>query len=253
MAGFEQSGAPIELRSLPAMFDDSVARFASRPAIDFLGRRWTFGQLGDLVSRAARGLQDLGVGKGVQVGLCLPNTPYSVIFYYAALKAGGTVVNFNPLYVERELKQQIADSGTTVMVVPDLAMICRKVDAVAAETGLRKVIICPMAAHPSAGQGGPVHAAQTEGAGALRARRAACALHAGDRATRAAQSRTGLAAGGRGGAAIHRRHHRHAQGRDAVPRESDGEYAADDRAHAEPERVAGARARRCCRCSMSSR
>lgn len=146
MAGFEQSGAPIELRSLPAMFDDSVARFASRPAIDFLGRRWTFGQLGDLVSRAARGLQDLGVGKGVQVGLCLPNTPYSVIFYYAALKAGGTVVNFNPLYVERELKQQIADSGTTVMVVPDLAMICRKVDAVAAETGLRKVIICPMAA-----------------------------------------------------------------------------------------------------------
>ena len=61
------------------MFDAAVARFASRPAIDFLGRRWTYRQLGEQVDRAARGLQDLGVGKGSMVGLCLPNTPYSVV------------------------------------------------------------------------------------------------------------------------------------------------------------------------------
>ena len=38
-------------------------------------------------------------GRGDKVGLCLPNTPYFVIFYYAALKAGAVVVNYNPLYV----------------------------------------------------------------------------------------------------------------------------------------------------------
>ena len=64
---------------------------------------------------------------GDRLGLCLPNTPYFVIFYYAALKAGLVVVNYNPLYVTRELRHQIEDSGTTTMVVPDLAAIYDKV------------------------------------------------------------------------------------------------------------------------------
>jgi long-chain acyl-CoA synthetase len=144
VAGFEPREA-IAAQSLVAMFDQAAARFASCPAIDFLGRRWSYSQLSELVNRAARGLQDLGVRQGVSVGLCLPNTPYSVIFYYAVLKAGGTVVNYNPLYVERELKHQILDSDTTFMVVPDLARISSKVEAVALESGLRKIVLCPMA------------------------------------------------------------------------------------------------------------
>src|SRR4051794_37025293 len=86
--GLEPARPTGEARSMATLFDRAVARFSSRPAIDFLGRRWSYGQLGDLVDRAARGLQDLGVGKGSMVGLCLPNTPYSVIFYFAVLKAG---------------------------------------------------------------------------------------------------------------------------------------------------------------------
>jgi long-chain acyl-CoA synthetase len=134
----------VELVTLPALLEATVARFSLRPAIDFLGRRWSYGQLGGLVRQAARGLQDLGIGPGTKVGLCLPNTPYSVILYFAVLRAGGTVVNYNPLYVERELRQQVADSGTTVMVVPDLSMIYSKVDAILRDGGLESIIICPM-------------------------------------------------------------------------------------------------------------
>ena len=113
--------------------------------MDFLGRRWSYAQLGRAVERVAAGLQGIGVGKGVRVGLCLPNTPYSVICFFAILRAGGIVVNYSPLYVERELKHQIVDSGTTIMVVPDLSVIHRKVAAVAAETGLRHIVVCPFA------------------------------------------------------------------------------------------------------------
>lgn len=141
-----RNGSAIPLRSMVEMFETSVARHADRPAIDFLGRKWSFHALGEAVDKAARGLRALGVGKGVRVGLCLPNTPYSVVMFFATLKAGGIVVNFNPLYVERELRHQIQDSGTTIMVVPDLQMICAKVEALAAETGLRKLIVCPMGA-----------------------------------------------------------------------------------------------------------
>lgn len=135
---------PLAVSPVGDLLDSTVARFGNRPAMEFLGRRWTYAALGALVARATRGLQDLGVGRGTMVGLCLPNTPYSVIFYYAALNAGATVVNYNPLYVERELAYQIKDSGTTVMVVLDLEMIYRKVANVAEAAGLKTLIVCPM-------------------------------------------------------------------------------------------------------------
>ncbi len=131
--------------SLDDLLRAAVAQWGGQPAMDFLGRRWMYWQLGALVDRATRGLQDLGVGPGVKVGLCLPNTPYYVVLYYAVLRAGGTVVNYNPLYVERELTHQILDSGTTIMAVMDLEAVYRKVANVASATGLRRLIVCPMA------------------------------------------------------------------------------------------------------------
>ena len=132
--------------ALPALLDQTVARMPDAPALDFMGRRHTYRQLGELVARAARGLQTLGVKAGDRVGLCLPNTPYFPIFYFAALKLGAVIVNFNPLYVERELDFQIRDSGATVMVTVDLAMIHGKLSKVAKGAGLRKIVVCPFAA-----------------------------------------------------------------------------------------------------------
>lgn len=132
-------------RLLTDLLDATLVRHPDWTAVDFLGRRWTWAEIGDAVRRAARGLQDLGLRHGDRVGLCLPNTPYSVILYFAVLRAGGIVVNFNPLYAERELAHQIADSGCRFMAVPDLRSIAGKVAAVADETGLEKIILCPMA------------------------------------------------------------------------------------------------------------
>ncbi len=125
--------------------DQAAARFADRPAIDFLGKRWSYRELGDLIDRAALGFRHLGVHAGVHVGLCLPNTPYYVICYYAILKAGGTVVNYNPLYVERELDHQVQDSKTTIMVTLDLKQIYPKVAALLEKSGLERVVVCSMA------------------------------------------------------------------------------------------------------------
>lgn len=138
---------PVSFRTGPVfdLLDASVRNHGARPALSFLGRRWSYADVGRMVDEAAAGLQRLGVRKGVRVGLCLPNTPYSVVFYFAILKAGGIVVNYSPLYVERELKHQILDSGTTIMIVPDLRIIHSRVAAIAAEAGLQKIIVCPFA------------------------------------------------------------------------------------------------------------
>lgn len=106
--------------TLVTMFDAAVARFSTRPAMDFLGRTWTYGELGDAVARAAEGFRRLGIEPGARVGLCLPNTPFHIISYFGALKAGAIIVNFSPLYVEEELAAQAKDSSTELMITVDL-------------------------------------------------------------------------------------------------------------------------------------
>ncbi|MDO6414865.1 long-chain fatty acid--CoA ligase [Sphingomonas sp. BIUV-7] len=131
-------------RLLTDLLDATVARHPDWTAIDFLGRTWSYGEIGALVERAARGLQDQGLKPGDRFGLCLPNSPYFVILYFAVLRIGGIVVNFNPLYVERELEHQIKDSGTRMMAVPDLVQIHGKVLNVAETSKLDRIIVCPM-------------------------------------------------------------------------------------------------------------
>jgi long-chain acyl-CoA synthetase len=136
---------PFDDRLLPRALVDSVRDLPNRPAMEFLGRGYSYRDLGRLVDAAAAGLQALGMEKGDRVGLCLPNTPYSVILYYAVLKGGGVVVNFNPLYTPREIEHQVRDSGATIMAVPNLKDFQGKVDGLAERTGLRAVIVCSLA------------------------------------------------------------------------------------------------------------
>ena len=53
----------------------------------------------------------MAFGEGVKVGLLMPNSPAFVVFYNGILKAGGTVVNFNPLYSQEELELQARDAA----------------------------------------------------------------------------------------------------------------------------------------------
>ncbi len=127
------------------IFDDAVVRHPDKPCIRFLGSVLSFADIGRRVDRTAQALQSLGVGKGVKVGLLLPNTPTYVVFYYGILKAGGTVVNFNPLYSLDEIKHQIHDSGTELMVTLDLALMFEKVEALIEQGVLQRAIVAEFA------------------------------------------------------------------------------------------------------------
>ena len=128
------------------ILNSAVAQFAARPAIYFEGLSLTYAELGALSDKVAAGLQKLGVGKGVKVGLFMPNTHYSVAFYYGILKSGATVVNYNPLYVERELEFQIGDSETDYMVTLDMPAMFDKANNVLRNTRLKGIIVCPSGA-----------------------------------------------------------------------------------------------------------
>lgn len=111
-------------------------------AIDFMGRTLTYQELCKTVDRVAAGLQDLGVTKGDRVGISLPNTPYSVIMFFAVQKIGGIVVNLNPLYVEHEVHQILETADVSVLVVSDLKAIVEHTYRAALGTNVRHVVVC---------------------------------------------------------------------------------------------------------------
>jgi long-chain acyl-CoA synthetase len=145
--------APVVASAVPQILDDAIAKWGERPAIDFMGRKITYGELGQLVARAAKGLQNLGVGPGVHVGLYLPNSPHAIISLFGILKAGGTVVNYSPLDAEKVLEHKVDDSETDFIVTLNVPALYPQMDRLLGKTRLKGLIvgeIAEMASNPAA-------------------------------------------------------------------------------------------------------
>ena len=121
----------------------ACARNPSAVALDFLGGTTTFGELAKKIVAFAGALQSqYGVKKGSRVALMLPNTPFYPIAYYGVLRAGGTVVNCNPLYTIPELSHITANAGADIMVTLDLKQIFEKGETLLAAGHVKSLIVC---------------------------------------------------------------------------------------------------------------
>ena len=133
--------AKIKGEPLYRLLDDSAAKFPDNEMVDFMGKIYSYSQILDMVDRAAEGFKNLGVKKGVNVGIFLPNCPQFIISYFAILKAGGTVVNFSPLYSKSELENQIKDSGVKMMVTLSLKELYSKLSELLGKGDFNKIIV----------------------------------------------------------------------------------------------------------------
>jgi long-chain acyl-CoA synthetase len=144
---WDQSFAPL---SLPDMLAASVARRGDAAMLDFMGRRFSYAEVARGAARVARGLQQLGIGKGSRVGLFLPNVPHYVAAYYGALAIGATVVNFSPLYTARELEDQVEDSGTDTLFTVSAAALLPTALKVLDGSSLERLVVGSVAGGLSA-------------------------------------------------------------------------------------------------------
>ena len=110
------------------------------PAGLTIGMEMSYSELLDKVDRLATALWELGVRKGDRVAVQLPNSPHSLICFYAALKIGAIVVNTNPIYTPREVQHQLSDSGAETMIL--LNSFYPKLQEIQARTAVKRVIIC---------------------------------------------------------------------------------------------------------------
>ncbi len=138
-----EQGVPAQLtipdQPLTWLLEQTVSRYPGRTAFIYYGAKLSYAQFSSLANRFAAGLQRLGIKKGDRVAIALPNIPQYPIAFYGALRAGAVVVPTNPLYTEREMQYQLADSGARLVVMLD--MFYPVVRAVRANTALEHVVI----------------------------------------------------------------------------------------------------------------
>jgi len=107
---------PPDRKPLYSLLTESARLHQGKTCIHYEGRNLTYPEVDDISSRFASALLALGVKKGDRVAVFLPNIPQLVISFFGILKAGGIVVMCNPIYKERELEHQLADSGARIVV-----------------------------------------------------------------------------------------------------------------------------------------
>lgn len=130
-----------EAMSLPDLFARATATRGNAPLLHFLGREYSYSELHAAARRFASALAERGIQQGDRVGLFLPNVPIYVAAYYGAMMAGAIVVNFSPLYTPLELSQQVADSGTRLLVTVDVPELYQTAEQVLADSALETLVV----------------------------------------------------------------------------------------------------------------
>ena len=107
---------------LLSLFDASLIGRAARPALEFGGASFTFGDLEVRSNRLAQTLRARGLNRGDRLAFFLQNRPEVIDLWLAAVKLSLVLVPVNVLYRERELKHILADAAPTAVVTSaDLA------------------------------------------------------------------------------------------------------------------------------------
>ncbi|BBC29588.1 Acyl-CoA synthetase [Streptomyces graminofaciens] len=100
----------------------SVRRSPARVAVRYGERSWTYAELDDAVSRAARALRDIGLAPGDRVGAYGHNSDAYLIAFLACARAGLVHVPVNQNLTGDDLSYILDQSGSTLVLTdPDLA------------------------------------------------------------------------------------------------------------------------------------
>ena len=112
--------------------------FPDRPAVREAGMEMTYAELNDRANRIATGLLSMGGQPGDHVGLCAPNSPDWIAFYFGVLKAGAVAVTLSGLLAGSELANLVNHARPRFVFATGTRL--RDLEALKSPDGLEKVI-----------------------------------------------------------------------------------------------------------------
>jgi long-chain acyl-CoA synthetase len=135
----EHSLAPYPQRPVYEILDQAARAYPNQTAILFQGKELKYHQLKSRVDSLANGLMKLGVEKGAQVCIYLPNCPEYVLAYWAVIRAGGVVVPTSILRTEAGLFHEVSSSNSRFIICQHASL--ERVITLPGRTGLEGIII----------------------------------------------------------------------------------------------------------------
>lgn len=145
-------------RPLASLLDDAAARWPDRVAVVDADTTLSYAQLDAAAEKAAAGLHRLDIAPGDRVLLQLPNGCPFAVALFGLLRVGAIPVLCLPGHRAAEIAHLAAVSDAVGIVIPD-ATAGFDYPAMAAELGLRRIIIDGTAADPLAPRFSPDPAA----------------------------------------------------------------------------------------------
>lgn len=128
-----------EYSSLPHLFEIGFEKYADLPAMENMGKCFTYSEMREQVDHFASFLQNhTSLEKGDRIAIQMPNLLQYPIAMFAALKCGLIVVNTNPLYTADEMKHQFNDSGAKAIVI--LENFACNLETILKDTSIETVI-----------------------------------------------------------------------------------------------------------------
>ncbi|MCX8116489.1 MAG: acyl--CoA ligase [Desulfobacterota bacterium] len=123
-------------------FEEVVRRSPDRTALIFLGERYTFSKLQDMVAHLAAGLYELGVKREEKVIVYLYNLPQTILAWLALQRLEAIPVMVAPVYTAYDIRYMANDVGAEIIFCMDtnLSYVIDVLD----ETPIRKVIYTNM-------------------------------------------------------------------------------------------------------------
>jgi len=99
--------------------DDSVARYAAAPYLQFYDETITFGEFGRRVNMLANALKKRGVRPGDLVHVLVQNSPATLVTYFAIQNIGAVAGPVNGWWKAPEVEYLLNDSKGRALIIED--------------------------------------------------------------------------------------------------------------------------------------
>lgn len=120
-------------------FERECQKYPDKPVIIYLGEKFSYIKMKELIDRFATALYDLGVRDNDKVMIYIPNCPQFLIAYFGAQEIGAIPVPISPIYTPSEITYLINDSGAETVVCQDTNF--GYVKEVFPQTCLKRIIV----------------------------------------------------------------------------------------------------------------
>ena len=125
--------------SLYDNFLNSMKKYPNHNAIDYFGTKITYKDLASKVDLCAKAFLSYGIRKNDVVTICMPNTPEGIISFLALNKIGAISNMIHPLASMNEIKNDLTETGSVMMVLIDVDY--EKIKDIVNDTEVYKIII----------------------------------------------------------------------------------------------------------------